>query len=589
MKTRLDSLKVLVFDCQASHPDPQKGHLLEAAWGILDKYQEKAPFFSFSAATLVKPESDIDLPRQVSRVTGISLEDLDSGQSIEAVWEQLLTTSHQVSEAQELKSCPTVIHYSRYEAPFLNYLKEVFSPNDSFHFDIICTHKIAQRLWPDLPRKGLRALAGFLGYSVEEFRRSTHHICATAWIWRKTVRILLDEHGIETIEDLKSWLDKKKTSTTGQRIYPMGQEKRQGLPQKPGVYRMYRSNGDILYIGKATSLRQRVNSYFQRKSAHAEHKLEMLSQAVDLSVTKTPSALEAAVLESDEIKKHSPPYNIALKTGTRQMVYASPDLDSFSPKLSSAHIRGPYPSSNPLKSFSILAKLFFAKSSNQIDEITRESLLNIPSDFLPELECLWEGIDFFKEKFQGALGKQVTISDLLKLAHTLHQEKLDLLVEEDDSADVEELDEFEDDAAEQDEDIEFEWTPETLCHHLEGVLRFGAHLIRRTKWFYELSESILMWSHKKEKKAKYHRVIIINGSIFDSSETPGYRTIPVPQNAHVPHHRRKQYLDLATYDRLRVITTEIRRLVSENREVFLRLGENRLLGSESLRRKLRWL
>jgi len=187
MKTRLDSLKVLVFDCQASHPDPQKGHLLEAAWGILEKYQEKEPFFSHSASTLIKPETDFDLPRQVSWVTGISLEDLNSGQPIKAAWEQMLDTIHQVSESQGLETCPTVIHYSRYEAPFLNYLNHIFSPEDPNPFDIICTHKISQRLWPDLPRRSLRALAGFLGYSVEEFRRSTHHIDATAWIWRRTI------------------------------------------------------------------------------------------------------------------------------------------------------------------------------------------------------------------------------------------------------------------------------------------------------------------------------------------------------------------------------------------------------------------
>ena len=51
----------------------------------------------------------------------------------------------------------------------------------------------------------------------------------------------------------------------------------------------------------------------------AEHTLEMLSQAADLEVTLTGSALEAAVLESDEIKQYSPPYNVALQKGQRKL------------------------------------------------------------------------------------------------------------------------------------------------------------------------------------------------------------------------------------------------------------------------------
>ena len=67
----------------------------------------------------------------------------------------------------------------------------------------------------------------------------------------------------------------------------MKREIRLNLSEKPGIYRMLRSNGDLLYIGKATSLKHRVNSYFRQKGSQAEHILEMLSQATDLDVTLT--------------------------------------------------------------------------------------------------------------------------------------------------------------------------------------------------------------------------------------------------------------------------------------------------------------
>ena len=583
MKIHLDSLKVLVFDCQASHPNPQQGHLLETAWGVLDEVQEKRPFFSQSMATLIKPNPDFELPRQVSRVTGISIEALRSGQPAADVWQQLLAAAHQLSKIQSLDSCPTVIHYSRYEESFLKHLHELFSPELTYPFDIICTHKISQRLWPELPRRGLRALAGFLGYSVEEFRRSTHHIEATAWIWRKVVTLLVNEHGITTIDDLKRWLERKSSKKSGQRIYPMPKEKRGNLPQQPGVYHMYRSNGDILYVGKATSLRQRVNSYFQKRSAHAEHKLEMLSQAVDLSFTETTTALEAALLETDEIKKYSPPYNIALKSGSRKMVYATAGLNAFSSESSDEHFMGPYPSSKPLLPYPTLSGLLSGFSLIDIDETTIESLLNVPADFLPELGCVLQGIEHFRDKYRGVLKNPVGVENLLTLANYLHQEKLDLAIEED-----EDLDDIEDDDPEEFEETEFEWTPETVCRHLEGVLRFGAHLIRRTRWFCDLSESVLAWREKGETSAICHLLILAGGTIQTRAETLDFRSIPIPPGVDVPLNMRKNNLDLATYDRLRVLTTEIRRLVNENRVVFLRLREKQVLDGEKLKKRLLW-
>jgi excinuclease UvrABC nuclease subunit len=89
---------------------------------------------------------------------------------------------------------------------------------------------------------------------------------------------------------------------------------------------MLRANGDLLYIGKAKSLKMRVNSYFRAKAPHGEHILEMLTQAQKLDFTLTTSAVAAAMLESDEIKRHSPPYNIALRRRQRRLVFCARDL-----------------------------------------------------------------------------------------------------------------------------------------------------------------------------------------------------------------------------------------------------------------------
>ena len=80
-----------------------------------------------------------------------------------------------ISENQ-LAVCPTVIHFARFEKPFLKDFHQKNDPESPFPFQIICTHEIAVRLLPDLPRRGLRAIAGYFGHSMPELRRSADHV-----------------------------------------------------------------------------------------------------------------------------------------------------------------------------------------------------------------------------------------------------------------------------------------------------------------------------------------------------------------------------------------------------------------------------
>ena len=104
----------------------------------------------------------------------------------------------------------------------------------------------------------------------------------------------------------------------------MPRDVRLSLPHAPGIYRMLRTDGSVLYVGKAASLHHRVNSYFRKQNGVPERLLEMLSQARAISFDVTPSPLEAALLEPDEIKRHRPPYNVALTiAGPRVVVHVA--------------------------------------------------------------------------------------------------------------------------------------------------------------------------------------------------------------------------------------------------------------------------
>jgi excinuclease ABC subunit C len=84
------------------------------------------------------------------------------------------------------------------------------------------------------------------------------------------------------------------------------------IPKLPGVYRMLNDKGEILYVGKAKNLPNRLKSYVSEKN-HIIRTERMLSQTVRLEITTTTNESEALLLEANLIKKHKPKFNILLK------------------------------------------------------------------------------------------------------------------------------------------------------------------------------------------------------------------------------------------------------------------------------------
>ncbi len=136
------------------------------------------------------------------------------------------------------------------------------------------------------------------------------------------------------------------------------------LANKPGVYRMYNGKGELLYVGKAKNLKNRVSSYFNNRGLNAKTQALVLRiESVEISITG--SETEALLLEQNLIKKSKPPYNILLKDDkSYPYIYLS---DHEFPLLASARGKrhkvgqyfGPYPSSSAVKeSLNFLQRLF---------------------------------------------------------------------------------------------------------------------------------------------------------------------------------------------------------------------------------------
>lgn len=90
-------------------------------------------------------------------------------------------------------------------------------------------------------------------------------------------------------------------------------QKASSLPMSPGVYIMRDKSNQVIYVGKAKKLRNRVSQYFVDTVSHTVKTRMMISRIWEFDIIVATSEFEALVLESSLIKRHMPKYNILLK------------------------------------------------------------------------------------------------------------------------------------------------------------------------------------------------------------------------------------------------------------------------------------
>jgi excinuclease ABC subunit C len=144
------------------------------------------------------------------------------------------------------------------------------------------------------------------------------------------------------------------------------QSKLDHLPEQPGVYLMKNAAGDVLYVGKASVLANRVRSYFQKGGDQTPKTRLLVSQIADLETLVTRSEVEALILESNLIKRHRPKFNIILRDDKQYPYLRLPVRENF-PRLTivrkvqkdGALYYGPYTDAGALKStLRVIRKVF---------------------------------------------------------------------------------------------------------------------------------------------------------------------------------------------------------------------------------------
>jgi len=137
------------------------------------------------------------------------------------------------------------------------------------------------------------------------------------------------------------------------------------VTDRPGVYRMFNDTADIIYVGKASNLKNRLSSYFQKNLDSAKTRV-LVSHIAEVQVTVTASAAEALLLEHNLIKEHRPRYNVVLRDDKSYPYIFISTKDAY-PRISyqrgvrkvKGKYIGPYPSAGSVKrSLSLVQKLF---------------------------------------------------------------------------------------------------------------------------------------------------------------------------------------------------------------------------------------
>lgn len=176
------------------------------------------------------------------------------------------------------------------------------------------------------------------------------------------------------------------------------------LPDTPGVY-FFKKEGDILYIGKATSIRDRVRSYFSGDILQSRSPLiqRMINEAHEIDYQETDSVLEALILEANVIKKYQPPYNTKEKDNKsfkhvvftndeypRVFTVRGKDLTTLYDPDEFKYVFGPFPSGGSLKeALKIIRKIFpYRGEKDPVEDTLKVSPLKRQIGLVPDFSVV---------------------------------------------------------------------------------------------------------------------------------------------------------------------------------------------------------
>jgi DNA polymerase III subunit epsilon len=294
LRVPLDQADFVVVDLETTGGRPAPGSIIEIGAYRMHGRQILEPF-----QNLVKPRMRI--PRFIARLTSISDEMVAAAPPIEEVLPRFRAF---------LGDAVMVAHNAQFDHAFLDFeFRRLFGIG--LLNPVLCTLRMARRLLPSVRRRRLDLLAEHFGLSTA----GRHRGLGDARMAAELLSIFIEIASQMGLNRLDRLLDHYSRGVAGRRIERhVAPEVIAAMPQRPGVYLMRNQNHDLLYVGKATRLRDRVGSYFNG-DAHLSGKIaELVNHVWHIETRPMRSALEAALLEARLIRELKPPYNRMLKS-----------------------------------------------------------------------------------------------------------------------------------------------------------------------------------------------------------------------------------------------------------------------------------
>jgi DNA polymerase III subunit epsilon len=294
LRIPLDEARFVVVDLETTGGRPAPGSIIE-----IGAYRVEGGRLTASFQSIVRPMMPI--PRFVEGLTSITNEMVLEAPPIEEVLPAF---------REFLGDAVMVAHNAQFDHSFLDFeFRRLFGIGITN--PLLCTIRLSRRLLPSLKRRRLDALAEHFGLSTE----GRHRGLGDARMAAELLAIFLEMAARMGTTRLDRLLDWQHRGTSGRRLERhVPPEVVNALPRTPGVYVMRNERGDVLYVGKASRLKDRVASYFNGGIGINAKTAELIGHVYAIDTIHAGSALEAGLTEARMIREMKPPYNRMLKS-----------------------------------------------------------------------------------------------------------------------------------------------------------------------------------------------------------------------------------------------------------------------------------
>ncbi|MBN1301379.1 MAG: GIY-YIG nuclease family protein [Melioribacteraceae bacterium] len=406
-----------VFDFETTGTSPQNSRVIEI--GIVKVKNSK---IVDQYSTLFNPLTE--LPFFITRLTGISQEDVDNAPLFEEKLPEIISF---------IGNSVLVAHNLSFDYSFLKKELQIAGyelPGN----ETMCTLKLARKLYPGLKSKSLGSLIKYFNIRIKKAHRAAEDARATAKVLIRMFDELYSEHNIETLDETikfqASIPERKSFRLVKKSLLNDFSE----IGEGPGVYLFKDREGNVIYIGKAKSLPKRVSNHFSSTAVRKSRKITQ--RAVRLEHIETNTELTALILEAELVKLHKPCFNSQLKKYSQNyFICFNKEIKYNIPKVTSKFdfdgndYFGPYNSSDTARSMVDIVNRTF-----MLRECTDKELAKGLKCYLSDIErclapCITNSIEQYEEELRSVYdfleGKNQHAVDrlLLKMKNLAGQKK----------------------------------------------------------------------------------------------------------------------------------------------------------------------